>query len=216
MATVKKKKISEIVSAYMESVLENEHFPLSVYKFCKINAIEESEFYKIYPSLDSVKLEVWQAFFENTMDLIHKNKGFDELSRKDRLLTFYFTFFEVLLLNRSYVFFALNSLGSSMSASGQLKKLKKCFKDFSSDLIEEGNVDKTTKLTQHPVALFSEAAWVQLLFLLKFWLDDTSEGFERTDEAIEKSVNVVFNVFDNTQLEVLFDFGKFLWKEKIK
>jgi len=216
MATVKKKKISDILSIYMESVLENEQFPLSVYRFCKINAIEESKFYKTYASLDSLKHEVWQAFFENTIDLIHKNQRFDELSRKDRLLTFYFTFFEVLLLNRSYVFFALNSLGSSMSAIGQLKKLKKCFKDFSSDLIEEGNVDKTTKITQHPVVLFSEAAWVQLLFLLKFWLDDTSEGFERTDEAIEKSVNVAFNVFDNTQLEALFDFGKFLWKEKIK
>ena len=216
MATVKKKKISDILSIYMESVLENEQFPLSVYRFCKINSIEESKFYKTYASLDSLKHEVWQAFFENTIDLIHKNQRFDELSRKDRLLTFYFTFFEVLLLNRSYVFFALNSLGSSMSAIGQLKKLKKCFKDFSTDLIEEGNVDKTTKITQHPVVLFSEAAWVQLLFLLKFWLDDTSEGFERTDEAIEKSVNVAFNVFDNTQLEALFDFGKFLWKEKIK
>lgn len=216
MATVKKKKTSNILSVYMESVLENEQFPLSVYKFCKINAIEETEFYKTYSSLDSLKLAVWQAFFENTIDLIHKNEGFDELGRKDRLLTFYFTFFEVLLLNRSYVFFALNSLGSSMAAIGQLKKLKKCFKDFSSDLIEEGNEDKTTRITQHPVVLFSEAAWVQLLFLLKFWLDDTSEGFERTDEAIEKSVNVAFNVFDNTQLEVLFDFGKFLWKEKIK
>ena len=211
MATVKKKKISDILSIYMESVLENEQFPLSVYRFCKINAIEESKFYKTYASLDSLKHEVWQAFFENTIDLIHKNQRFDELSRKDRLLTFYFTFFEVLLLNRSYVFFALNSLGSSMSAIGQRKKLKKCFKDFSTDLIEEGNVDKTTKITQHPVVLFSEAAWVQLLFLLKFWLDDTSEGFERTDEAIEKSVNVAFNVFDNTQLEALFDFGKFLF-----
>ena len=63
--------------------------------------------------------------------------------------------------------------------------------------------------------MFSEAAWAQLLFLLKFWLGDTSLGFERTDEAIEKSVTVAFDVFDNTQLEKLLDFGKFLWKEKL-
>lgn len=215
MATAKKTKTSDILTLYMESVLENEKFPLSVYKFCKANSIEESDFYKTFASLDSVKLQIWQVFFENTIDLIRKNKRFDELSRKDRLLTFYFTFFEVLQLNRSYVFFALNSVGSSMAVMGQLKKLKSCFKGFSSDLIEEGNDDKTLNITKHPVALFSEAAWAQLLFLLKFWLDDTSKNYERTDEAIEKSVTVAFDVFDNTQLERLLDFGKFLWKEKL-
>jgi hypothetical protein len=215
MATAKKTKTSNIITLYMETALENEKFPLSVYKFCKTNGIEESDFYKTYASLDSVKLHIWQVFFENTMDLIRKNKRFDDFSRKDRLLTFYFTFFEVLQLNRSYVFFALSPVGSPMSVMRQLKKLKRSFKDFSSDLIEEGNDDKTLNTTKHPVALFSEAAWAQLLFLLKFWLDDTSQGSERTDEAIEKSVTVAFDVFDNTQLERILDLGKFLWKEKL-
>ena len=77
----------------MESVLENEQFPLSVYRFCKINAIEESKFYKTYASLDSLKHEVWQAFFENTIDLIHKNQRFDELSRKRSFINFLFYIF---------------------------------------------------------------------------------------------------------------------------
>ncbi len=215
MATAKKKKTLSILSLYMDNALENEKFPLSVYKFCKVNGIVESDFYKTYASLDSVKLHIWQVFFENTINLISKNENFDELSRKDRLLTFYFTFFEVLQINRSYVYFALNPAGSSMSAIGQLKKLKSRFKSFTSDLIEEGNDHKKISITRHPVELFSEAAWAQLLFLLKFWLGDTSLGFERTDEAIEKSVTVAFDVFDNTQLEKLLDFGKFLWKEKL-
>ena len=40
-------------------------------------------------------------------------------------------------------------------------------------------------------------------------------AFEKTDAAIEKSITVAFDVFDNTQLEALVDLGKFLWKEKI-
>ena len=43
---------------------------------------------------------------------------------------------------------------------------------------------------------------------------DTSKGFEKTDALIEKSVNVVFEVFDNTRLDTILDLGKFLWKEK--
>jgi len=34
--------------------------------------------------------------------------------------------------------------------------------------------------------------------------------------AIEKSVRTVFDLFDNTPIDSIVDFGKFLWKEKIK
>ena len=81
------------------------------------------------------------------------------------------------------------------------------------ELIEEGNIEKPSYL-QHPPKIFSEAAWVQLGFLLKFWVEDTSESFEKTDQAIEKSVQTAFDVFENTPLSTLIDFGKFLWKEK--
>jgi len=209
------KKSPDILSLYMDSVLEHEKYPLSVYKFCKVNKIEEQDFYKKYASLDTIKHHVWQVFFDNTVQLLHKNDGYAAMSRKDRLLTFYFTFFEVLLLNRSYVLFALKGSKNPMTTMGQLKHLRSSFKAFTTELIEEGNDDKSLSLTKHPVGLFSEAAWSQLLFILKFWLDDTSPGFEKTDAAIEKSITVAFDVFDNTQLEALVDLGKFLWKEKI-
>jgi hypothetical protein len=63
--------------------------------------------------------------------------------------------------------------------------------------------------------VFSEGAWLQFLFLLKFWMDDTSKGFEKTDVLIEKSVNTVVDLLDTKPLESLFDLGKFLWKEKM-
>ncbi len=211
MAATKTSKSPEILSIFMDSVLEHEKFPLSVYKFCKTNEIDEQDFYKSYASLDTIKYHVWQVFFDNTMGLLHKNKQYDSMDRKDRLLTFYFTFFEVLLLNRSYVLFALEGNESRMTKIGQLKKLRISFKSFASELIEEGNDNKTLSLAKHPVGLFSEASWAQLLFFLKFWLDDTSPNFEKTDAAIEKSINVAF---DNTQLDAIFDLGKFLWKEK--
>jgi len=50
---------------------------------------------------------------------------------------------------------------------------------------------------------------------MKFWMDDDSAGFEKTDMAIEKSVNTIFDVFDNTPLDAVLDFGKFLWKERM-
>lgn len=119
------------------------------------------------------------------------------------------------MLNRSYILFSLEQGDNKLDKLAQLKSLRSHFKGFAKGLIEEGNDEKDLKITQHPVGLFSEAAWGQLLFLLKFWLEDNSPSFEKTDALIEKSVKVAFEVFDNTRLDTLLDLGKFLWKEKM-
>ena len=107
---------------------------------------------------------------------------------------------------------ALNEHDSAFKNMGQLKLLRNSVKTFAEELIEEGNEEKG-RFSQNPIALFSEATWGQLLFLLKFWMNDTSKGFDKTDALIEKSVTVVFEVFDNTRIDSLLDLGKFLWKE---
>ncbi|MGB2086795.1 MAG: TetR family transcriptional regulator C-terminal domain-containing protein [Flavobacteriaceae bacterium] len=211
--TPKKEKLSpDILSLYMQQTLAQEAYPTSVYKFCKENEIDEADFYKNYASLETIKQNIWQVFFDNTLHLLHKDKNYSSHSPKDRLLTFYYTFFEVLLLNRSYVLFALESGQSPMKYMAHFKHLRLAMKTYATELIEEGNEQKS-RFTQNPVELFSEATWGQLFLLIKFWLKDSSKGFEKTDALIEKSVTVAFEVFDNTRLDSLLDLGKFLWKE---
>ena len=202
-----------IISSFMDYTLLNENYPKSVYNFCKKNDIQEKTFYKDFGSLDAIKKMIWQSFYENAMSLLEKDKNFDVSSPKEKLLSFYFTFFEVLLLNRSYVLFVLSEEEKILSKMSNLKTLRILFKGFATELIEEGNINKSSYL-QHSTKIFSEAAWLQLCFLLKFWVEDTSESFEKTDQAIEKSVQTAFDVFENTPLSTLIDFGKFLWKEK--
>ena len=208
----KKKKLS-IITSFMNFTLENDQYPKSVYKFCKVSEIEEKTFYKFFGSLDGVKTIIWETFYDNAMSLLEKDENFENAKPKEKLLSFYYTFFEVMLLNRSYILFALSGGEKIMTNMGQLSSLRKTFKGFTSELIEDGNVDKPSYL-QHPPKIFSEAAWVQFGFLIKFWIEDTSEDLEKTDQAIEKSVQTAFDVFDNTPLSALLDFGKFLWKEK--
>jgi len=214
MAT-KMKKISEndIIKSYMDYVLETETFPKSVYKFCKESKIKEEEFYLFYGSLESVQKGIWQKFFTNSLDVMKGNDEYANFSNKDKMLTFFYTFFEVLTLNRSYVLFTLRQDKNPLKNLTQLKGLRVNIKDFAKELIEEGNSNKTSKLTNHNPNLYSEGAWLQFLFVLKFWMNDDSRGFEKTDMAIEKSVNTIFDVFENTPLENIVDFGKFLYKE---
>ena len=206
----------KIYDAYSTQVLEHEKEPKSVYLFCKNNKIEETDFYKSFASLEDIKESIFSKFFDNAYTLISKEKGFDTQVPKEKLLSFYFTFFEVLLLNRSYVLFILSNSVDKMQKLSSLRRLRKSFKQFTSGLIEQGNNSKKSLLTKHPELIFSEGAWLQLLFLLKFWMEDSSPSFEKTDMAIEKSVQTVFELFDNTPLDSVIDFGKFLWNEKFK
>ena len=204
----------KILEHYTNFVLEQEKEPQSVYRFCKELKIEESEFYTYFGSLEQLKAQIFHQFFENAINLIQKEKGYQSKTPKEKLLSFYFTFFEVLLLNRSYILFALNKQKTPLEKIATLKSLRAAFKEFVTVLIQDGNALKQSKLSQHPETLFAEGAWLQLVFLLKFWMEDTSPGFEKTDMAIEKSVRTVFDLFDSTPVDSVIDFGKFLWKEK--
>lgn len=208
-------KISEdkIIAFYMDSVLEQESVPHSIYKFCKQHKIKEDEFYALFGSFDALRKAIWNTFFANTIALLQQNEEYGSFSNKDKMLTFFFTFFELLTLNRSYVLFTLEGDQKMLEKLSELKGLRKHVKAFASELVEAANADKTLRVTKRSPAIFSEGAWVQFLFLLKFWMDDSSAGFEKTDLAIEKSVTTIFNVFDKTPLESLIDFGKFLYKE---
>lgn len=218
MATkTKAKKITEdeIIAMYMDYVLEHETVPKSIYKFCKLNKIQESDFYNFFGSVEGIQKAIWNKFYTNTENLLHKNKDYERFSNKDKMLTFFYTFFELLTLNRSYALFALGERKNMLKNSEQLKGLRRHIKAFAVDLIEDGNAEKNLKITKHNPKLFSEGAWLQFLFILKFWMDDSSAGFEKTDMAIEKSINTIFDVFDNTPLENIIDFGKFLYKETL-
>lgn len=198
---------------YMDYVLEHEMVPKSIYKFCKVHNIEEQEFYGYFGSVKGIQKAIWNKFYGNTENLLLQNKEYESFSNKEKMLTFFFTFFEMLTLNRSYVLFALREKRGMLKNLEQLKGLRCHIKTFATDLIDDGNADKKLKITQHNPTIFSEGAWLQFLFVLKFWMDDSSPGFEKTDIVIEKSINTIFDVFDNTPLKNILDLGKFLYKE---
>lgn len=215
--TSKTKAITKdvIVSAYMEYVLMNEKTPKSVYKFAKEYAMTEAEFYKFFGSFENLQQGIWTAFFDNAMKLGQKTPEYANFNNQEKMLTFLFTFFELLTANRSYVMFTLQQHGDMMKNLSQLKPLRSNIKEFAATLIDKKNEEKSFKILKQPVSVFSEGAWLQILFIMKYWMEDNSASFEKTDVVIEKSVRAIFDVFETTPLESILDFGKFLWKEKM-
>jgi len=101
MATkTKTKKVTDdvIISMYMDYVLEHEVVPKSIYKFCKVNGIDETIFYENFGSMEGIQKAIWIKFYDNTKGLLVKNKAYDSFSNKDKMLTFFYSFFELLSL----------------------------------------------------------------------------------------------------------------------
>lgn len=215
MAKKKNVKKEDIISMYIDYVLENNHEPTSVYKFCKENNFDESLFYVSFASLQSIKSTVFSEFFKNTHKLLEKSSEYKGFDARNQLLSFYFTFFEILTANRSYVVYALQGGKNKLENLKSLQGLRMHFKDYIDGLDIETLDVKQEKLERVQQKVISESAWAQLLITIKFWLDDTSTSFEKTDVFIEKSVNTSFDVLNIAPLKSVIDLGKFLYKEKM-
>lgn len=213
----KKKTISkeDIVSIYMEEVLEKGQKPKSVYHFAKENNFTEAEFYAFFGTLEGLEKEIFRLFFANTIDLLNKDTEYLEYDMKNKMLSFYFTFFEILTANRSYVLQSLKFYRNPLKNLVQLTTLRNSFKEYVSEILTDDYRLEQEKLQKFQEKGIQESAWLQLMLTIKFWVDDESAAFEKTDIFIEKSVNASFELMNVTPLNHLIDLGKFLFKEKI-
>lgn len=206
----------KIVSMYMNYTLEQNEKPKSVYQFSKLNGFTESEFYTFFGTLNSIENEIFNMFLEKTVALLEKDVNYETYDMKSKMLSFYFTFFELLSANRSYVVMSLKENENHLKNLMQLSTLRNSFKEYVSGIISDEYRIKQEKLQSFQEKTIKETSWLQLLMTLKFWLDDSSPAFEKTDIYIEKSVKATFELMNIAPIDSLIDFGKFLFKEKIQ
>jgi hypothetical protein len=136
-------------------------------------------------------------------------------SAREKLLGFYFTWVEELKSRRSYLLAVYgDSSFKDKNFPTELKGFKSNFKDFVNELILEGK--ETEEIAERPYVSdrYDEALWLQVPFLFRFWLKDDSPAFEKTDAAIEKSVNLAFDLMGKSAVDSFVDFAKFLFQSR--
>lgn len=213
----KKRTITEkdIISSYMDYVLEHNENPKSVYAFAKANNFEESKFYNFFGSFEAIEKHIFEAFFKNTITVLEKSEDYKSFDARNKLLSFYFTFFENLTANRSYVIYALDRHKNVLKGLTVFSDFKRSFTSYIEELDIETLDIKQEQIDKIQRRALQESAWLQFLLTIKFWMEDTSAAFEKTDILIEKSVNTSFDVLNIAPLKSMLDFGKFIFKEKM-
>ncbi|MBS1645648.1 MAG: TetR/AcrR family transcriptional regulator [Bacteroidetes bacterium] len=206
-----------LAEAYSDYLLEQGSAPKTVHAFAKIVEIEEAEFYRHFSSFASLEASIFQSFFDNALSLTLKEKEAG-LDLPNELLSFYFSFFEILKANRSLVLLLLHQRPLLRNAAC-LKALRRSFLQYIDGLpLPMGVLGKLKEERLETIIQKGkgEGAWLQFMSFLDFWLQDDSPSFEKTDAFIEKSVQLGFRLMENPLLDELFDLGKFFVKERLK
>jgi hypothetical protein len=204
--------IESIQNAYIDYVLTEGSQPKSVYIFAKQNEMTEAEFYQFFGSFEAVEQAIWTGFATKTIGEIKSQEVWAQYSARERALSFFYGFFELLKGSRSFAIYTINKQPKGFTTPRVFEPMKDVFENFADEILKEGI--ETTELTDRKFfsKRYKDALWIQFVFVLNFWVNDNSAGFEKTDEAIEKGVNVTFDLFQRSPIDNLFEYGKFLVK----
>jgi len=200
----------------MDLVSEHKSKPDDVSDFCEQVNLDEDNFYEHFKSLKKVEKTIFNELFQNSLEVLNESEEFLYFDGKNKLLSLYFTFFENLTLNREYVKVVLKGCKNQLKSYKTLSTLKKSFIEFVDSLALSESILPIDGLEKVQSGFINQSSWVQMLITIKFWLEDESESFEKTDIFIEKSINTSFELIENKFLKNVFDLGKFVYKEKFQ
>lgn len=224
--------LETIRKAYIDYVLEHGYQPVSVFQFAKQLQLAEADFYTHYASFDAIEADIWLTFFTQAKATVEADETYQGYSVREKLLAFNYTWIELLKGQRSFVVYSYGRLrdGATTSPTSRaglrarregrnaqsrvLYPFKDAFFDYARDLLAEGRESKEVEPRPFVTDRYPNALWRQTLFLLNFWVKDTSKNFEKTDTAIEKAVNTSFDLIGRSPLDTLFDFARFAYRNR--
>ena len=210
----------QIKKSYIDYVLTHGEAPKSVYNFSKKLKISEADFYEFYSSFAAIEKAVWEDMTMETLAKIRDQEVWSKYSAREKMLSFFYSYIEVLKTQRSFIIYSLKKHPKRLTTPDILTGVKMLFLDFAEEIINEGLDSGELANRKFFSKKYKDALWLQFGFIINFWTDDDSAAFEKTDEAIEKGINVTFDLFQRSPIDNLFEYGKFLtrngkFKEKM-
>ena len=206
---------AKLIQQYIQYTLENNQTPSSVYQFAKAAGLEEQEFYTHFSGLESLEMELYGKWFEEAYAQCSTSEPWVVYSAREKVLSVFYTFIETIKPSRSFIkllkdrdFRALPKWPS------YLNNLREVFICNMKIIIHEGLDGKELIERKYIDDKYVDGLWINFLFILKFWIEDTSTEFEKTDAAIEKSVNLSMDLMGKSVLDAALDFGKFLFQNR--
>ena len=203
-----------LMTRFKEYVLQKEGSADSVYHFSKFLNIEESAFYNHFSSLRAIKRQIWTQYFDETLVRLNADEVYLSYTVREKLLAFFYTFFELIKADRSFIVKTAGSTMGSRLSNDYLDEFKKQYFNYINEIIEEGKESGEVANRFLIGKQYAQGLWLQFLFILNFWIKDESKGFEKTDAAIEKAMNLSADLMGRSALDSFTDFAKFVYQSR--
>lgn len=198
---------------FIQFTLENNRPPASPYELAKFAGASEDTFYEAHGSLSALLQDIWSGFFKETKSQIQADEQYQSFSVREKLLAFYYTWLENLKKHRSFI--ALITEGKKIwQQKEQFARFKANFQEYAQELLNEALETGEAENRNFLNSSYPTLLWADTLYILHFWLKDSSKNFEQTDAAIEKATNLFFDIIGKTFLDSLFDFVKFAFQNR--
>lgn len=209
------KKKDTITKNYAEFELMEGRAPHSVFELCKYAKIQEKTFYNHFNSLEGIREHLLEQIINETLARLDEDENYEAFSANEKALALFFTLFEEFMNHRSYLIAKYDSVKDIRHLAGDWDRFFRQFNARMEQIIQEAKQNE--EVVSRPYISDYYAKSFKLVFLYNFrvWINDTSDKFQTTDAAIEKSVNLAFEFLGHSPLDSILDFGKFAMKTKV-
>ena len=127
-----------LIENFKDYILQKEGGADSVHHFVKYLNIPEASFYNHFSSLNAVRKQVWKEYFDKTKAKLTSDEIYLNYTVREKLLAFFYTLFELLKEDRSFII-KTSKMGLLSSLSNEhLESFKTEYFNYINDLIEEG------------------------------------------------------------------------------
>ncbi len=209
MAKASKKKPftkDDLEHHYWHIILTHGKRPVNVYAFVQELEIEETEFYKHVASFEALEARYWERLVEESIAVLGDDDDYADYSSDQKLLAFFYTFFQHAQKHRSRMVEFFPSPGCSKVIKPMRKRFLHYAKEIVGQGLEEGSVADRKNLTdKYPQLMFE-----QFRSIIEYHRKDQSEEFQDTDALIEKSVRLGADIARAGTLDSAIDLGRFL------
>lgn len=204
---------AKILQQTEEHLLSHGSLPASVSVLCKELKLKEPAFYAEFPSLAAVEKAIWKEWIDSIIHSVSKGAEWESFSAKERYLAFLFAFSQAALEKRSLLLVCFSKCCLHENPQ-RLEGLRQSFASFAQTLMAKGRetgeiANRGPLLSFYPEIFYRHFRWV-----LEFHLKDESDGFERTDAFIEKTVGLAFDLLGSQAIDSAADLARFLIPKK--
>jgi len=207
--------LNKIHKSYVRYVLTHGKKPTSVFLFMEELGYEEKSFYEHFASFEAIDNSIWLTILKDTLAKVKSEEVYQEYSIREKLLSFCYTLVEEMKNQRSFVVFCVkkSQQSNTLTCPDFLKGFKKEFKEYASELITEGTDTQEIASRTFITERYPDILWIQIQNIISFWVNDNSTSFEKTDQYIEKAVNLSFDILGRNAFDSAIDFAKFMFQK---